>query len=222
MDKSAATSIQLSLPSATEYSNPALIGLLGFIVATYTANLGTVGIIGTNEIVWVGVIVGGFAQLVGGLLFFRLNNTFPFLVFTAYGFFWITTPMLTISDKIDFFKVSATSLGYWLLLWSGITTLFLFASLFVNRTFIVVNIFTVVGLALQGIGLLAGIRGLETVGGWSLIICTTVAAYGLFAMFMNGLLRQERFSLGAPLLTAASLSREGAGPDKGGKVLIAE
>lgn len=74
------------------------------------------------------------------------------------------------------------------------------------------------GLALQGIGLLAGIRELESVGGWSLIICTTVAAYGLFAMFMNGLLRQERFSLSALLLTAASLSCEGAGPDKGAGV----
>jgi succinate-acetate transporter protein len=43
--------MQLSLPAATEYSNPAPIGLHDFIVATYTANLRTVGIIGTDEIV---------------------------------------------------------------------------------------------------------------------------------------------------------------------------
>jgi succinate-acetate transporter protein len=35
-----------------------------------------------------GIFYGGFAQITAGIMEFKKGNTFPFIVFVSFGFFW--------------------------------------------------------------------------------------------------------------------------------------
>ena len=188
------------LPPATAYSNPALLGLLGFILATFMANFGAVKWISTDVALWVGVVIGGLGQIIAGLLHFRLRDNFAFLVFLAFGFFWVTTPLFRIADQTHFFQVATSSVAAWLFLWAGISTLFLVGSLYVNRTFPIVFAFLIPGLILQGFGTLSSSSGLNQSGGYLLIACTVPACYALVVVFLNGVTGHERLTLGPPVL----------------------
>ena len=92
--------------------NPAILGLLGFGLATILLNLHNVGLLErTCVTVSMGLMLGGFAQLIAGILEFRQKNTFGGTAFVAYGLFWLSLVYIWQEGGAD--KVS---MGYYLLL----------------------------------------------------------------------------------------------------------
>src|SRR5690606_39931499 len=103
--------------------NPGPLGLLGFGMTTILLNLHNAGFIPLSlVIVGMGIALGGFVQIIAGILEFREGNTFAGTAFTAYGFFWLSLVMIWLM-KTDYPELAAdlTSMGFYLLIW-GIFT----------------------------------------------------------------------------------------------------
>ena len=117
-----ATQLLRDTPAETT-ANPAPLGLLGFGMTTILLNLHNAGLFPLSTMIMgMGVFVGGLAQVIAGIMEFRKNNTFGMTAFCAYGFFWLslvavwTFPNLGIADAS-----SATSMGFYLVLWGLFT-----------------------------------------------------------------------------------------------------
>lgn len=193
----------MSSTPAPSYANPALIGLLGFIFATAIANLGNVGIIGADATVWVGAIFGGVVQMIAGFYHFRLGpaETMSMTVFVAYGAFWIITPVFSIAAAAKLLPVESTSVGAWLLMWAGLSLLFMIGALWANKTLALVLLFVWTGLLGLAIGVLASSDIATKVGGWLLLASAAVACW----LFITGLINAQAgtsLSTGSPLLRA--------------------
>ena len=47
-----------------------------------------------------GVLHGGFAQVIAGVMEFKKGNTFGTTAFTSYGFFWLTLVFLLLAPEL--------------------------------------------------------------------------------------------------------------------------
>lgn len=115
--------------------NPGPLGLLGFGMATILLNLYNAGVIPQSlVIISMGIALGGFAQIVAGILEFKLGNTFAGTAFTAYGFFWVSLVFIwTMPTEYPQFAADLTSMGFYLLIW-GIFTTFMFIGTLKHNT----------------------------------------------------------------------------------------
>ena len=73
----------------TTTGNPAVVGLGGFGMTTLILQCHNLGWCGIGPVLWIGLVFGGTAQLVAGMLEFRTGNNFGFCAFSGYGAFWI-------------------------------------------------------------------------------------------------------------------------------------
>lgn len=116
---------------STEYTHklasPGPLGLMGFGMTTILLNLHNAGFFPNASIILaMGIFFGGLAQVLAGFLEFYKGNTFGLVVFSSYGFFWLSLggiwvlPILGWSEK-----PSETYMGCYLFLW-GIFTLLMF------------------------------------------------------------------------------------------------
>jgi succinate-acetate transporter protein len=130
----------------TKKMNPEPLGLLGFGMTTILLNLANAGLVQLSVVVVaMGIALGGFAQILAGILEFRNNNNFGGTAFTAYGFFWLSLVLVWLLPK-DYPGLSAdlTSMGFYLLIW-GVFTAFMFVGTFSHNT---ITKFVFGGLAL--------------------------------------------------------------------------
>jgi succinate-acetate transporter protein len=72
--------------------DPGPLGLFGFGLTTFLLNMHNAGVWEQFDamILSMGLIFGGFAQLLAGILEFTKNNQFGMLAFISYGCFWIS------------------------------------------------------------------------------------------------------------------------------------
>lgn len=117
--------------------NPGPLGLLGFGMATILLNIHNLGVIELSLVVIaMGIALGGFAQIIAGILEFKNNNTFAGTAFTAYGLFWLSLTMIWLMPtEYPAFAASTTttSMGFYLLLWAVFTT-FMFIGTLTHNT----------------------------------------------------------------------------------------
>jgi uncharacterized protein len=72
-------------------ANPAPLGLCAFGMTTLLLSLHNIGLtILASPIIAMTIWYGGFAQVIAGVLEWKKNNTFGFLTFGSFGFFWIS------------------------------------------------------------------------------------------------------------------------------------
>src|SRR5579871_771455 len=72
-------------------ANPAPLGLIGFGLTTVllsSINAGLLPAAGEPVVIPLAMAFGGTAQLIAGIMEFRVNNTFGTTAFVAYGAFW--------------------------------------------------------------------------------------------------------------------------------------
>jgi len=76
------------------FGNPTPLCLAGFLVSSTTLACDLMGWRGAGgggaASIPVYIFMGGVLQIMGGLLEFFLGNTFPFVVFSSFGGFWIS------------------------------------------------------------------------------------------------------------------------------------
>lgn len=115
-------------------ANPGPLGLLGFGLTTVLLNLHNAGLIPLSMvIIAMGIAMGGFAQIIAGVLEFKTGNTFGGTAFTSYGFFWLSLVIIWLFPKAGL-EADKVSMGFYLLLW-GLYTAFMFiGTLKHNRT----------------------------------------------------------------------------------------
>ena len=80
-------------PTASGWGNSAPLGLAGFAVTTFMLSMINAKLInvGVEPVVFaVALMFGGIAQLIAGVIQFRLGNTFNGVLFSTFGAFWLS------------------------------------------------------------------------------------------------------------------------------------
>ena len=182
-----------------DYSaNPAPLGLLGFGMTTILLNLHNIGLFPMNNmIIAMGLVYGGFAQVIVGLMEWKKGNTFGATAFTSYGFFWLSLIGILVLPNLNVgVSPSKTAMGWYLLLW-GILTLFFFIGTFTMSRALqfVFGSLTILFLVLS-LSDFTGLTWLTISGGIIGIICGISAFYVAIALVLNEVYNKELFPLG--------------------------
>lgn len=121
-------------------ANPGPLGLLGFGMTTillnfvHNARLGSVDAM----ILGMGLVYGGLAQVIAGVLEFRKGNTFGTVAFTSYGLFWWSYAFINLLPRSIFFagyqSPSNESMMAYFIMWGLFTLIMFFGTLKTNRT----------------------------------------------------------------------------------------
>lgn len=171
---------------STEFKigNPAVVGLAGFGMTTLILQFHNLGLVEIGPVLWIGLLFGGFAQLVAGFMEFKTGNNFGFCAFTGYGAFWIslclflifgTNPNLVAAYPV--LKFSPQGLGIFLLMWTFFTFI-LFIPTMKHHTVLALLFLTLL-LGFIGLDLkeLMGSKLAGTLAAWDLIVCALLAWY---------------------------------------------
>ena len=170
------------LATDIKIGNPAVVGLAGFGMTTLLLQFHNLGWVAISPIIWLGLIFGGSAQLVAGLLEFRTGNNFGFCAF-SYGAFWISLAFLVIfGTNADLVKVYPTlalknGLPWFLLGWTFFTFLLFIPSM--KHHTVLALIFLTLLLGFIGLDLkeFFGMTVIGLIAAWDLIVCALLAWY---------------------------------------------
>ena len=164
--------------------NAAVVGLGGFGMITLILQFHNLGWIGLGPVLWLGLIFGGTAQLVAGLLEFRTGNNFGFCAFSGYGSFWISLCLYVIFgsnaklvEAYPVLKMTNEGLGSFLLVWTFFTFILFIGSLRHTGTLALVFLTLLLGFIGLDLKELAGAESIGTVAAWDLILCALLAWY---------------------------------------------
>ncbi|GCA63605.1 GPR1/FUN34/yaaH family protein [Kipferlia bialata] len=178
------------------YSDMSPIGLMGFASATLLFNLQTARIVDPDDLnVAAGIVLGGFAQLLCGILeFLRQGTQFAAVAFSSYGLFWIAYVVGTHVMEGGSYMAEACYLYFW-----TVFTLSMTVITFVPGTPIVSRITFCLATVLFGtLALNNNLRhfgyegyALQVFGGWVGILAACCAFYdGLGSMINHAHNRQ--------------------------------
>ncbi|HEY9165948.1 MAG TPA: acetate uptake transporter [Candidatus Kryptonia bacterium] len=178
--------------------NPAPLGLLAFGMTTVLLNLHNAGFFEMNSMILaMGIFYGGLAQVVAGIMEWKKNNTFGFVAFSSYGFFWLTLVTLIVLPKTGW--IGATSGGgmtFYLAMWGIFTLLMFFGTLRLSRAlqfvFATLTILFFLLAAAEGMGS----QSIGTFAGYEGIICGASAIYTGIAQVINEIYGKTSLPLG--------------------------
>ncbi|MCL2760434.1 MAG: acetate uptake transporter [Desulfuromonadales bacterium] len=168
--------------SESKLGNPAVIGLAGFGMTTLILQCHNLGWCGIAPVLWLGLIFGGTAQLLAGLMEFKTGNSFGMCAFTGYGAFWIALCLMIIFKGVSpVFDWVGKDLGFFLMGWTLFTFLLFIASMKHNGTLAFVFLTLLLGFIGLDVKELTESAGAGLFAGWDLIICALSAFYLMFA-----------------------------------------
>ncbi|HEY8405655.1 MAG TPA: acetate uptake transporter [Acholeplasma sp.] len=175
--------------------NPAPLGLVGFGMSTILLNLHNVGLIPLSVvIISIGIMLGGFAQLLAGILEFKIGNTFGGVVYLAYGLFWLS--LVTIwTEGANVGIADNISMGFYLLLWAVFTLGMSFATLKHSRLTQVIFFMLTLVFVLLAVADFTMISWIKVTAGVFGLICGILALYSGIAQIINGEFKKEIFKV---------------------------
>jgi uncharacterized protein len=164
--------------------NPGVVGLAGFGMTTFVLQCHNLGLCSVAPVIWIGLVFGGTAQLIAGLMEFKKNNNFGFCAFTGYGAFWISLCLMLIFGKnaelakaYPVLSFNEIDLGFYLIAWTIFTFILFIASMKHNTALALIFFTLLVGF----IGLdLKELTGNAVAGTWAaydLLACAFLALY---------------------------------------------
>ena len=164
--------------------NPAVVGLGGFGMTTLILQFHNLGLVGLGPVIWIGLLFGGGAQIVAGLLEFKTGNNFGFCAFTGYGAFWISLCFYLIfgtnADVAKAFPVlqfDGVGLGMFLLMWTFFTFILFIASMKHHNALALLFLTLLLGFIGLDLKELAGSQIAGTLAAFDLIVCALLAWY---------------------------------------------
>lgn len=169
-------------------ANPAPLGLLGFGMTTVLLNLHNAGFYPLNiMILAMGLVYGGLAQVIAGIMEFRRGNTFGTVAFSSYGLFWWSLVLLFLLPQIKIWDVSAnsTAMAAYFFMWGLFTFLMFFGTLKTNRALQFVFMSLAVLFFLLTAKELTESTVLGIITGYEGIICGLSAFYLAIAEVLN-------------------------------------
>jgi succinate-acetate transporter protein len=120
-------------------ANPAPLGLLGFGMTTVLLNLHNAGLFPLGSMILaMGLVYGGLAQLIAGIMEFKKGNTFGTLAFSSYGLFWWSLVILLLLPNFTFLSPAVTvasdmAMAVYFFMWEMFTLLMFLGTLKTNR-----------------------------------------------------------------------------------------
>lgn len=169
--------------AASTTADPGLIGLLGFVIATLTAQLANLGLQDESPVFWVGAVFGGIVQVTAGMLSYFIGDDFHFIVYNAFGWYWICMPGFLLGGELGFFEVSGPARPLFSLIFAVLALGFMFAGAMHNTVLPVTLLCVSLGLGLESIGAFIGSDALGVAGAWALLAASALATYMLIEKF---------------------------------------
>lgn len=171
-------------------ANPAALGLVGFGLTTVllsTINAGLLPAGGESAVIPLALAFGGTAQILAGLMEFKVGNTFGTTAFISYGAFWWWFGLLILFGHNNILDLSqaGTTIGFALILWGAFTFYLWIATFRMTRVLWLIFLTLWVTFVLLGLGAMLGQPGLSHLGGLLGIVCGLLAMYGSFAIIAN-------------------------------------
>jgi len=172
-------------------ANPAPLGLLGFGMTTVLLNIHNAGFYPLGSMILaMGLVYGGLAQVIAGIMEFKKGNTFGTLAFTSYGLFWWSLVILTLLPNFTLLSPTAiapdnTAMAAYFFMWGMFTLLMFCGTLKTNRAVqfvfgsLTLLFFLLVAVKITGNSELLLITGIEG------IICGASAIYTGIAEVLN-------------------------------------
>lgn len=188
-------------------ADPGLIGLLGFVLATVTAQLGHLGVQEESSTFWVGAVFGGVVQVTAGMLSYFKGDNFHFIVYNAFGFYWIVVPGFLLGEQLHLFEVNGIDRGLFALAFAILALIFMPAGATHNTVLPLTLLAVAFGLGLDAIGAFSHIAAITTAGAVTLLGASALAAYMLIEKFYWLTLGRRVLPVGPPWF-GASADRE--------------
>lgn len=162
---------------APALGNPAAVGLGAFGATTLLLQFANLGLVDTAAVMWLAFFFGGLAQLVAGFLEFRVGNNFGFAAFVTYGSFWLALGGIFLSRELGVFDITATDIGWFLVVFTGLTFIYFLGALRQNSALSVVFLTLLVGFILLDLGHLGAGDVWNKIAAVELIGCALSAWY---------------------------------------------
>lgn len=172
-------------------ANPAPLGLLGFGMTTVLLNLHNAGFYPLGSMILaMGLVYGGLAQVIAGIMEYRKGNTFGTLAFSSYGLFWWSLVLLIQLPNVTIFSpaVSAAAdeaMAAYFFMWGIFTLIMFFGTLKKNRALQFVFSSLTVLFFLLTVVRLTGNTDITVITGYEGIICGASAIYTGLAEVLN-------------------------------------
>jgi uncharacterized protein len=172
---------------APPYSNPAAVGLGAFASTTLLLQFHNLGWIGNGVVMWLAFFFGGLAQFIAGFQEFKTGNNFGFAAFVTYGAFWISLAGIFLSMNLNLFDIGARDVGFFLVIFTLLTFIYLFGAMKQNSALAVVFLTLLIGYILLDIYFLGGGHAWLTAAGIELMVCALSAYYLMSHVVLNQL-----------------------------------
>jgi len=172
-------------------ANPAPLGLLGFGMTTVLLNLHNAGLFPLGSMILaMGLVYGGLAQLIAGIMEFKKGNTFSTLAFSSYGLFWWSLVILLLLPNFTFLSPAVTvasdmAMAAYFFMWEMFTLLMFLGTLKTNRALQFVFGSLTVLFFLLALVRLTGNPDLLLIAGIEGVICGASAIYTGIAEVLN-------------------------------------
>jgi succinate-acetate transporter protein len=172
-------------------ANPAPLGLMGFGITTVLLNLHNAGFYPLGSMILaMGLVYGGLAQVITGIMEYKKGNTFGTLAFTSYGLFWWSLVLLLVLPQSTlifppFEAAGDTAMAAYFFIWGLFTLMLFFGTLKTNRAIQFVFMSLAVLFFLLTLGRLTQNETILLITGYEGIICGASAIYTALAETLN-------------------------------------
>jgi succinate-acetate transporter protein len=171
------------LGTLVKIGNPAVVGLAGFGMTTLILQFHNLGWCPISPVLWLGLLFGGTAQLIAGMLEFRTGNNFGFCAFSGYGAFWISLCFLVIfgtnAELVKAYPTLALAKGlpWFLLVWTFFTFMLFIPSMKHHCTLALIFLTLLLGFIGLDLKEFFGMAAIGKLAAWDLIVCALLAWY---------------------------------------------
>ena len=168
-------------------ADPDTVGLFSFAFGTFIVNMSTLGFYSLDtQVLFAGMILGGFGQLLAGLQDYKRNNLFGSTAFTGFGLFWITYGLVNLAAALKWLPPADATVGAWYTaLWAVFTLGLVGASLKLNKVLTVTLAFVFLLLLFLSLGTWLGRDMLTKLGAACGVISAVMALYLGLAQIWN-------------------------------------
>lgn len=202
-----ANMVEATAKSEPKKGNPAVVGLTGFAMTTLLLQLHNLGVCEIGPVLALGIIYGGFAQLVAGFQEFQCGNNFGYSAFVSYGAFWISFGIILFLNHLGVYAASDTDIGCYLALWGVYTAIMFLVSWRIHTMMSVTFLTLMLGFFGLAIAHLVHAPWLTTLSAIDLIFCALCAWYMMLAALVEQTFGGPVLPLGRPWISDATALR---------------
>lgn len=167
----------------TQWANPGALGLAAFGFNTILLQIHNLGLMDSIIPLVYGLIWGGMAQVIAGIIDGRRGDTFGLTAFISYGAFWLGLSIGFLLQWVGLIQMDNAGLGWLMLIWGAFTAFMSIGTFKISKTHVVIFLSLVVLFILLGLHFLVGLSPL--VAGVEGIFCGLSAVYGSAAVILN-------------------------------------